>query len=445
MKILIDGLNLELTYGTGIKAYARCVIAALASLGHKVDVLSQQDFPSSKRTDPLDAYLAARAAKGRKNFLTHIFTLIKSFWGKYQGDIDLCSAGSQWQNIDRLRVSPGIFWRSYLHSCLGLGAYAIPKSKYQDNDMFFLTSPIPIYMPGKINILTVLDVYPLSHPELLGGRYRRLIAKIFGNGLKSILAKADKVICISDTTRKELIARFNVDAHKLHVVYLPCRYDAYTVTDHPIQSSYGEIRGIQENLNLATSLKENKNLNSNDFAVGQQILHEQSPYILYIGTIEPKKNVLNLLKAIQLDNTLPKLIIIGSLGWSSDAEKLMIAELSANERVLHLGFVTDEEVKCWQKHAKAFVFPSITEGFGLPPLEVMWYGVPCVLSDIPVFRELFAEHAIFADQYNPAAIAQGIQQALKDDKSAADARMAFVRRTYSQQAFVASINKVITA
>lgn len=425
MKILIDGMNFEMRRGTGIKTYSRSVVTALSGQGHEIKLLSQQSFKSIKHVTPLAGYLAETANiknLQRIRLREKLFSHITQIGASYKGDIDLAEDkikedlynlhGEEWYKIDQLKVSPGLFLRSFVRAGLGLGITKVPKVR--DSEVLFLTSPIPIYLPNKLNILTVHDVIPLTHPWLMD-RWSN-IAKAVGKTLEYTIAKADKIICVSESTRKELLNLFNVDERKLHVVYQPCRFSL-----------------VEQNSNKET-----------DAAVLEEFgLSYNTPYILFVGAIEPKKNLLNLLKAMQLNKSLPQLIVIGQFAWSSEQERIMISELKG--RVRHLGFLPDHELNILQKNAAAFVFPSIVEGFGLPVLEAMWNGVPCVLSDIPVFRELFLNHAHFIDPYNPAAIAEGIIGAL--DSSVKERKLAaeYVQEKFSQQKFKEGLLNVIQA
>lgn len=424
MKILVDGLNFELQRGTGIKTYTRSVLAALHEDGHSIDLLSQQSIAKIRHVLPLDAYLtsilqSASPANGRKRIRDRMVQHLALFGRSFKGDISVHgSQGAQllrryqneeWDYIDRIRVAPGIFLRSFTRAGLGLGINNI--SGCRDDEVLFLSSPIPIRLRGRMNILTVHDIIPLSHPWLMD-RWST-IAKAVGKTLEYTLKTADKVICVSNATKLELLNRFSVDERKLHVLYQPCRY---SLSDE-LEGSEGD-QSLLEGLGL-----------------------EKESYILFVGAIEPKKNLFNLLKAIEQNKALPKLVIVGQFAWSSSRERAMIANLQG--RVQHLGYLPDRELELVLKNASAFVFPSITEGFGLPALEAMWKGVPCVLSDIPVFRELFGDHAQFVDPHDPTSISDGIQQVVFKNKATAHMAMNYVRTKFSLTQFKKGLNHVV--
>jgi alpha-1,3-rhamnosyl/mannosyltransferase len=136
------------------------------------------------------------------------------------------------------------------------------------------------------------------------------------------------------------------------------------------------------------------------------------PYILFLGTVEPRKNLVNLMDAyLQLPEDVRRnyeLVLAGGIGWNCGAELAKIAEL-AGKGVRHLGYVDDATRTALYCGASLFVTASSYEGFGMPVLEAMHHGVPSAVSDIPVFHEVAGNSAHYFDQANPAAIAHTLQ------------------------------------
>ena len=134
------------------------------------------------------------------------------------------------------------------------------------------------------------------------------------------------------------------------------------------------------------------------------------PFILFVGTVEPRKNLGNLVAAYRL---LPaelrqkySLVIAGRLGWYYEETVAAIEKARADGLdVIHLGYVDDEARGALYQSASLFAHASSYEGFGMPVLEAMSYGLPCAVSDIDVFREVAADSAVFFDQNQPADIA----------------------------------------
>ncbi|HEX8762195.1 MAG TPA: glycosyltransferase family 1 protein [Candidatus Saccharimonadales bacterium] len=146
------------------------------------------------------------------------------------------------------------------------------------------------------------------------------------------------------------------------------------------------------------------------------------PFLLFVGTVEPRKNIIALIDAYQqLPQNLQKhytLVIAGRIGWNCDAE---IARLQTARdqglNVLHLGYVSNDERTALYQSAELFTTASHYEGFGMPVLEAMSFGLPCAVSDIPVFHEVASSSVLYFDQNNPKSIARTWQGILSDEKA----------------------------
>ena len=129
------------------------------------------------------------------------------------------------------------------------------------------------------------------------------------------------------------------------------------------------------------------------------------PYLLAVATLEPRKNVETLLAAHKLLDGEPTLAVVGASGWGKQPDM-------PRDAVLRLGYVPDEELPRLYRGAAAFVFPSRFEGFGIPVIEAMASGVPCVVSSHPSLDEASGDAAIRVDPDDREAIAAGIREAL---------------------------------
>jgi glycosyltransferase involved in cell wall biosynthesis len=150
----------------------------------------------------------------------------------------------------------------------------------------------------------------------------------------------------------------------------------------------------------------------------------ERPYILFVGTLEPRKNLVRLLEAYRLlveQHGIPHdLVICGALGWHTGPIRQALGESAVRERVHLAGYVSDSELPLWYAAADLFVYPSLFEGFGLPPLEAMACGTPVVLSNAPSLLEVAGgadpqrdqAAALLVDPFDPQAIAGGLAQVL---------------------------------
>ena len=144
---------------------------------------------------------------------------------------------------------------------------------------------------------------------------------------------------------------------------------------------------------------------------------EDMRYVLAVSTLEPRKNYPGLIRgweraAARTGGGL-RLIIVGGPGWQEEPILSQMRPGVASGQILHLQSVPQDELQVLMRGAACFALPSFNEGFGYAPLEAMQAGVPCVVSDIPVFRGIFGDAVIYADPYDPEAIAAAIERALE--------------------------------
>lgn len=139
-------------------------------------------------------------------------------------------------------------------------------------------------------------------------------------------------------------------------------------------------------------------------------------FLLYVGTLEPRKNLRRLVKAFGRlkEMGLPhKLVLAGPRGWSMDGFQEQIEELKLGDSVLMLGYIPDEDLPSLYSLATVFVFPSIYEGFGLPPLEAMACGTPVLSSRNSSLAEICGDAAVLVDPLNEESLLDGLRQVLE--------------------------------
>ncbi|PRX56937.1 glycosyltransferase family 4 protein [Flagellimonas meridianipacifica] len=176
---------------------------------------------------------------------------------------------------------------------------------------------------------------------------------------------------------------------------------------------------------------------SDVFKTGGQTITNKEKYILTVSSHHPRKNYPRLLEAFSmLDNKSIKLYVVGNeiKHFSSSMDKLNDVSV---ERVKFLTNISDELLSSYYENAELFVFPSLYEGFGIPLVEAMGMRLKCVISDIPVFREIAKENAIFVNPKDVESIKEGIEIGLKLDKN----RMSY--DNMSRFSWNTSANKVL--
>jgi glycosyltransferase involved in cell wall biosynthesis len=156
---------------------------------------------------------------------------------------------------------------------------------------------------------------------------------------------------------------------------------------------------------------------------------EARPYFVVVGTVEPRKNYLMLLQAWQRlvqthGNATPHLVIIGQRGWDTEnIEDLIERRPTLREHVTALQRCTDDQLSAWLQHARALLFPSFAEGYGLPVVEALAAGVPVIASDLPVLRQIAGDLPDFLDPLDTLAWIARIDDYASEDSAARAAQM----------------------
>jgi glycosyltransferase involved in cell wall biosynthesis len=264
-------------------------------------------------------------------------------------------------------------------------------------DIFFATNAIPFFHRGKM-VLTVHDLGFMRHPELyhpLARIYHRL-SHYFG------IKQTYKILVPSEATKKDVLYYFPDSANKTQVVYLG--FD-------------------DQQFKLISDLEKEEIKNKFDLP---------NNFILYIGRLETKKNIQNLLRAYKVSDKRWPLVLAGSAGrYGIDEINELANDPSIKSNVFILGYVSQKDYVRLMGAASAFVFPSKFEGFGIPLLEAMACGVPIICSDLPVLHEVAGECAIYFDPNKVEDISQAINQISSDEnlaKQLSNAGLARVKR-----------------
>ena len=242
-------------------------------------------------------------------------------------------------------------------------------------------------LPGVRNVLVVHDLGFLVHGEYLREDDRRYYRRLVPPSLRH----ADRVVVVSESVRAELVERFGVAREEITVI--SPAVDTLRFRPRPTQ----EMDAVAERYGL------------------------QRPYILFTGTLEPRKNVVGLLDAYEgLPEALRErfqLVLAGGMGWLATEVKQRLEEL-AGLRVISTGYVPDAELPAIYSGAELFVYPSFYEGFGMPPLEAMACGVPVITSDTSSLPEVVGDAAIKIDPHDTRALSEAMELVLSDSATA---------------------------
>lgn len=262
------------------------------------------------------------------------------------------------------------------------------EMKKQSPDLLFVPAHIiPLISPQK-TVTTIHDVGFVRFPDL----YSNLEVKYHKFGLEQAIKKASTIITISEFSKKEMIELYHIDSQRIKVVYQG--FDR------------GEYRVIDDRERLA-KVKEKYKLPNN--------------YLLFVGRINFKKNIPNLIKAfkevLSQDELKDfKLVLVGEPETGYDDIIREIKKQNLNDKILLLGWVNMEDLVCIMNMAKVFVFPSKYEGFGIPPLEAMSCNIPVIAADSGSIPEVVNDAALLFNPDSPSDIAEKLIKLLKNRK-----------------------------
>lgn len=249
------------------------------------------------------------------------------------------------------------------------------KAAAEGFDLVHCTTPYGTFRKTEYKkIITICDVTPLLFPDAHGKMnvwHHRFV-------LPEILKQTDQIITISDASKKDIIRCFKVPEEKVTVTLL--------AADKAFQPA---PTGIPTD----------------------DIAKLPRPYILNVGTLEPRKNLEGLLRAFaaaRRKGLHHKLVITGAKGWGRSPLAGLIRELALEDAVIFTGFVADNDLPHLYNGADFFVYPSLYEGFGLPILEAMGCGTPVITSNVSSMPEVAGDAAILVDPRSEAELAAAI-------------------------------------
>ena len=247
----------------------------------------------------------------------------------------------------------------------------------------FFNYIVPPGVEGK-TIVTVHDMVIRAFPETMRTRTRAMLRM----GLERSMKRADRIMTISEFSRQEIIKYYTRYEDKIRVV--KCGVDLEKFRPAPQE----EIQRVRESLNLPEE------------------------YFLFMGNVEPRKNLLRLIQAYERLCTrlpqAPRLVVAGAKGWRNSEIYESVQKPALKERVLFTNYIPEEDLRGLLCGATAFLFPSLYEGFGIPPLEAMACGVPVMASNAASLPEVTGDCAVQVDPYDLDSMANGMEQLYTD-------------------------------
>lgn len=229
-----------------------------------------------------------------------------------------------------------------------------------------------------LKVMTITDLTFIKYPE-----YVNNIVKNYTHRVKQCLQWTDLIITISQSSKQDIIDYLDVNPEKIKVTYLASRYS-------PNELNKQDLENLKSTIDY-------------DFS---------QPYLLFVSTIEPRKNITNLIAAFnylkEKYKIEHKLVLIGQKGWKYEPIFAAIENSPWREDIKHLDYLSDQKVALFYQQADVFIYPSIYEGFGLPVLEAMTLGTPVVTANTSSLPEISGNAALMIDPFNPEEIAIAI-------------------------------------
>jgi glycosyltransferase involved in cell wall biosynthesis len=272
-------------------------------------------------------------------------------------------------------------------------------ARHAPDSLFIPAHVLPLYHPRR-SIVTVHDLGYLYYPEAHTPRSR----KYLDWSTRYSARNAHTVIAISQATANDLIKHYGIDRAKIRVI--PHGYDRENF--HPVQDP-AQIADARARYGI-----------------------EPGPYLFYVGTIQPRKNLERLLEAFAALVNDPsfgyparkqlQLVLGGKPGWLSEPIMAKAASLKMDAQIKVVGYVADNDLPALYSGAEAFVFPSLYEGFGLPALEAMACGTPVICSNAGSLPEVVGEAAILHSPQSVEEIGAALRRLLLSDTLQAELR-----------------------
>lgn len=260
----------------------------------------------------------------------------------------------------------------------------IPQPE-QNFDLYFQPNFIPReQIKAKHIVTTIHDFAFLLHRDF----HPKERLDYFDKNFFSSVSRSSHIITVSNFIKEEIKLHTNFKDEQISVIYNGIDHNNFKIYD------YTELEAVKNKFKL------------------------YKKFILFVGSIEPRKNLLNLLEAYsQMSKNLKNefdLVIIGAKGWENSQIHDKINALKEN--VKFLGFVNDIELAKIYNQASLFVYPSFYEGFGIPPIEAMACGAPCLVSNASCIPEICGNFAEYLDPNNINDIKDNIESLLKDEE-----------------------------
>lgn len=264
-------------------------------------------------------------------------------------------------------------------------------------------SPHPLILPARKarKIVTIHDLFFLSHPELV----EREMATDYPRLVRDHASRADGVITVSEYSKKEIVDRLGIEPTRIEVIY-----------HGGPPTAAGRASAGRASAGRSAAGRS---------AAGQPITDRARDTILFVGRVEHRKNVINLLRAFaRLRHLGARLRFVGPPGAGYGEARSACTSLGLDTSVDFAGYESGAALEAEYARARVFVFPSLCEGFGLPLLEAMRRGIPVAASNVTAIPEVAGDAALYFDPLDLEEMATAIERVWSDEELRAQLRSA---------------------
>jgi len=405
-RIYFDGLNLALPRGTGIATYTRLLATIVRGLGYEVGVVY-----SSPRRPPKNPLLREISFFDTREDDKVPIGITDQFYypfGIKPSALNLSGTVVTDQFQARLPTADNLFVARNLF--VNARRYFSWSGRFADlefdtpPDILHCTYQLPLRAKGACNVYTIHDLVPLRLPFATLDNKRQTYRM-----LRKIGAEADHIVTVSEHSKRDIIDLLGVDEKRVT--------NTYEAIEFPREFVERSDDVVAEQLRGSFGLTPQK-------------------YLLFYGALEPKKNVRRLIDAFMLSAVDIPLVITGAVGWGNQAEAKWLKDMREEERarphesrrIHHFEYVSIPMLVTLIRGARAVLFPSLYEGFGLPVLEAMRLGTPVVTSRTSSLPEIAGDAALYVNPYDTDDITRAIKTITAD----ASLREELVRRGRAQ-------------
>jgi glycosyltransferase involved in cell wall biosynthesis len=409
-RIGVDGFNLSLPKGSGIATYGRNLVAALRNEGAEAHLLYGPAARIGKNAFLNEVALndAAGTTKAPGLFAREKAALT-SMIGRQA--IEVRTSGLVQPSPASRRVTPDVTWAAQdlfhaanrAHTKYGRFTPVTLKGAAARPQVMHWTAPLPLKLRGAANLYTIHDLVPLRLPFTTLDHKRRFFFLC-----RRICRTADHIVTVSESAKQDIMRIFKVDERRITNTYQSVSLPP-ALLEKSDETVAREIEGT--------------------FGLGWR------RYFLFYGAVEPKKNLARIIEAYLASGVTDPLVIVGADGWLTELETKLLYEdlirvetvkgqaITRSDRVRRYDFMPLSSLVNLVRGAKATLFPSLFEGFGLPVLESMLLGTPVLTSSAGSLPEVAGDAALTVDPYDLDGITRGIR-ALDADEALREALVA---------------------